>query len=50
MHSKCRLCDDVEVTVNFIVREFGIPPYKENKNGHDSVGKVIHWKLYETKI
>ena len=44
-NSKCRLCDDINETINHIISESGELAQKEKKTRHDCVGKVIHWEI-----
>ena len=44
-NTKCRLCNDRDKTVYYIISECGKLAQKEYKTSHEWVGKVIHWKL-----
>ena len=46
-NSKCRLCGDIDETVNRIIRECSKLALKEYKTFHNWVEKVIHWELCE---
>ena len=43
--SKCSLCGDKDETINHIINERNKLAQKEYKIRHNSVGKVIHWKI-----
>ena len=45
--SRCRLCGDIDETVNHIIRQCSKLAQKEHKTRHDWVGKVINWELYK---
>ena len=42
---RCRLCNDIDETTNYIIRECSKLAQKEYKTRHDWVGKVIHREL-----
>ena len=42
---RCRLCGEIDETINHIISECSKLVHKEYKSRHDWVGKVIHWKL-----
>ena len=44
-NSKCRLCGDIDETINHIISECSKLAQKEYKARHDWVGKVIHWEM-----
>ena len=43
--SKCRMCGQVDETVNHIISECSKLAQKEYKRRHDWVGKRIHWDM-----
>ena len=43
--SKCRMCGQVDETVNHIISECSKLAQKEYKRRHDWVGKRIHWEV-----
>ena len=46
--SKCRMCGQVDETVNHIISECSKLAQKECKRRHDWVGKRIHWEVCRT--
>ena len=44
-YSKCRLCNDRDETIKYIISEYSKLAQKEYKTWHDWVGKVIQWEL-----
>ena len=44
-NSKCRLCGDIDETINYMISEFSKLAQKEYKTRHDWVSKVIHWEM-----
>ena len=44
-NSKCRLCGDKDETINHIISECSKLAHQEYRDGHDWVGKVIHWEM-----
>ena len=44
-NSKCRLCGDIDETINHIIRECSKLAQKEYKARRDWVGKLIYWKM-----
>ena len=44
-NSKCRLCGDRDETINHIISDCSKLAQKEYKEGHDWVGKGIHWEM-----
>ena len=42
---KCRLCGDIDETINHIISECSKLALKEYKARHNWVGKVIHWEM-----
>ena len=46
-NSECRQCGDRDETINHIMNECSKLTQKEDKNGLDWVGKVIHWEMCE---
>ena len=44
-NSKCRLCGDIDETINHIISECSKLAQKEFKTRHDWVGKVIHCEI-----
>ena len=43
-NSKCRLCDDRDEIVNYIIIKCNKRAQKEYKNKDEWVDKVIHWE------
>ena len=46
---KCRICGQLDETVNHIISECSKLAQKEYKRGHDWVGKRIHWEVCRKK-
>ena len=44
-NSKCRLCCDIDETINHIISECSKLAQREYKVRHNWVGKVIHWEI-----
>ena len=44
-HSKCRLCDNRDETINHIISECSKLTQNEYKARHDWMGKVIYWEM-----
>ena len=44
-NGKCRLCGDIDETINHIISECSKLAQKEYNVRHDWVGKVIHWEM-----
>ena len=44
-NSKCRLCGDIDETINHIISECSKLAQKEYKTRHNWVGKVIYWEM-----
>ena len=42
---ECRLCDDRNETVYYIINKYSKQAQKEYKSRHEWVGNIIHWKL-----
>ena len=43
--SLCRLCRNVDESIDHIVSDFSKLAQKEYKRRHDNLGKIVHWKL-----
>ena len=44
-NSKCRLCGDIDETINHIISECNKLAQKEYKTRHDWVHRAMHWKM-----